>query len=62
MKSSIKTADALLAKKKKYKIQKHTPDFEHEIKIDVIGFNKVLITELPKRSISKIINPSTLIK
>ena len=61
MKSEIGTIDALLAEEKSYPI-KNLPAVEpNGIKIGIIGFQKVQYRERLQRSISKIINPSTII-
>lgn len=58
MKSEINTADSILADKAKYSIQKSQETETLNLKIDILNFNKLIVQDLPKRSISKIIDSS----
>jgi hypothetical protein len=58
MKSEINTADSILADKAKYSIQKSQETEIINLKIDILSFNKLIVQDFPKRSISKIIDLS----
>ncbi|TSJ41157.1 hypothetical protein [Fluviicola chungangensis] len=61
MKSEIGTIDALLAEEKSYPVENLPTTEPNGIKIGIIGFQNVQYRERLQRSISKIINPSTII-
>jgi hypothetical protein len=61
MKSQIETIDALLAEEKSYQVENLQTAEPIGIQIGILGFQNIQYRERLQRSISKIINPSTII-